>query len=61
MLPDVKNRIIDGGLGVQGADSTGNFAAVGVSAIHGGGIKIFTDAEDVEKSIGDGPLRDLLV
>jgi hypothetical protein len=60
-LPDVKNKILDGAMGVLGADSTGNFAAIGVSAIPSNGILVFTDKEDVEKKIGDGPLRDLIV
>jgi hypothetical protein len=61
MLPNVTNKILDGAMGVQGADSTGNFAAVGVAANFGGGIRMFSDRDEVEKSIGDGPLRDLLV
>jgi hypothetical protein len=60
-LPNVKNTIIDGAMGVQGASSTGNFAAIGVGANPGGGIKMFSDPDEVEASIGDGPLRDLLV
>lgn len=60
-LPDVKNTIKDGAMGVAGADATGNFAAVGVAAIPSNGILTFVDAEDVEAKIGDGPLRDLVV
>jgi hypothetical protein len=60
-LPDVKNKILDGAMGVLGADSTGNFAAIGVSAIPSKGVLVFVDKEDVEKKIGDGPLRDLIV
>ena len=60
-LPDVKNKILDGAMGVGGADSTGNFAAIGVSAIPSGGILAFVDPASVEEKIGDGPLRDLIV
>ncbi|MDR0402034.1 MAG: DUF2586 domain-containing protein [Treponema sp.] len=60
-LPDVKNRILDGAMGVGGADSTGNFAAVGVSAIPSNGVLAFVDPASVEEKIGDGPLRDLIV
>jgi hypothetical protein len=60
-LPDVKNRIKDGAMGVQGADATGNFAAIGVAAIPSNGILTFVDPEAVEPAIGDGPLRDLVV
>jgi hypothetical protein len=47
-------------MGVSGADSTGNFAAVGVAAIPSNGILTFVDTEAVEAAIGDGPLRDLV-
>ncbi|MDR2807760.1 MAG: DUF2586 domain-containing protein [Spirochaetaceae bacterium] len=60
-LPDVKNRILDGAMGVQGASATGRFAAVGVAANYGQGLLTFTDAEAVEEALGEGPLRDLLV
>jgi hypothetical protein len=60
-LPDVTNTILDGAMGVQGASATGIFAAVGVAAIPSGGIKIFSDKDQVEAAIGDGPLRDLIV
>ena len=61
-LPDVKNKILDGAMGVGGADSTGNFAAIGVAAIPSNGkILTFVDPADVEGKIGDGPLRDLIV
>ena len=60
-LPDVKNTIKDGAMGVQGADATGNFAAIGVAAIPSNGILTFVDPEAVEAAIGDGPLRDLVV
>ncbi|MDR2048602.1 MAG: DUF2586 family protein, partial [Treponema sp.] len=60
-LPDVKNTILDGAMGVQGASATGIFAAIGVAAIPSGGIKIFSDKDQVEGAIGDGPLRDLIV
>ncbi|MDR0402091.1 MAG: hypothetical protein LBH35_00720 [Treponema sp.] len=60
-LPDVKNKILDGAMGVGGADSTGNFAAIGVSAIPSNGILAFVDPASVEEKIGDGPLRDLIV
>jgi hypothetical protein len=60
-LPDVKNKILDGAMGVGGADSTGNFAAVGVSAIPSNGVLAFVDPASVDEKIGDGPLRDLIV
>jgi hypothetical protein len=61
MLPNVKNTITDGAMGVGGADSTGNFAAVGVAAIPSDGILMMVDPAEVEKTIGDGPLRDIIV
>ncbi|MDR1175329.1 MAG: DUF2586 domain-containing protein [Treponema sp.] len=61
MLPGIKNSILDGAMGVAGAGATGRFAAIGVAAQSGGGILTFTDPDQVEKAIGDGPLRDLLV
>jgi hypothetical protein len=60
-LPGVKNAIKDGAMGVAGAEATGKFAAVGVASNHGQGILTFTDAETADKSLGDGPLRDLIV
>jgi hypothetical protein len=48
-------------MGVAGADATGRFAAIGVSAIPSNGILAFTDPSAVEAAIGDGPLRDLIV
>jgi hypothetical protein len=60
-LPNVKNTIKDGAMGVSGADATGNFAAIGVAAIPSNGILTFVDPADVEAKIGDGPLRDLIV
>ena len=60
-LPDVKNKILDGAMGVGGADSTGSFAAIGVSVIPSNGVLVFVDPADVEEKIGDGPLRDLIV
>jgi hypothetical protein len=60
-LPDVKNKVLDGAMGVGGAESTGNFAAVGVSAIPSNGVLAFVDPASVEEKIGDGPLRDLIV
>jgi hypothetical protein len=48
-------------MGVQGADATGNFAAVGVSSKPSNGILTFVDSDTVEAAIGDGPLRDLIV
>lgn len=60
-LPNVRNVIKDGAMGVSGADATGNFAAVGVAAIPFDGILTFVDPAEVEKKIGDGPLRDLVV
>jgi hypothetical protein len=61
MLPGVKNTILDGAMGVSGADATGNFAAVGVAAVPSNGILTFSDPASVEEAIGDGPLRDLIV
>ncbi|MDR1587306.1 MAG: DUF2586 domain-containing protein [Treponema sp.] len=61
MLPGIKNDILDGAMGVQGAQADGRFAAIGVAAQFGQGILTFTDPEQVEPAIGDGPLRDLLV
>jgi hypothetical protein len=61
MLPGIKNKILDGAMGVQGADATGRFAAIGVAASFGQGILTLNDPEQVEPAIGDGPLRDLLV
>ncbi|GMO47987.1 MAG: hypothetical protein Pg6C_10240 [Treponemataceae bacterium] len=60
-LPDIKNTIKDGAMGVQGADATGNFAAVGVAANPSNGILTFVDAEAADAALGDGPLRDLIV
>jgi hypothetical protein len=60
-LPNVKNIIKDGAMGVSGADATGNFAAVGVAAIPSGGMLLFVDPAEVETTIGDGPLRDVIV
>jgi hypothetical protein len=60
-LPDVRNAILDGAMGVSGADATGRFAAIGVAANYGQGIMIFTDPAAVSAALGDGPLRDLLV
>jgi hypothetical protein len=61
MLPGIKNNILDGAMGVQGAQADGRFAAVGVAAKFGQGIITLNDPEQVEPAIGDGPLRDLLV
>jgi hypothetical protein len=61
MLPGIKNNILDGAMGAAGAGATGRFAAIGVAAQFGQGILTFTDPEQVEAAIGDGPLRDLLV
>jgi hypothetical protein len=60
-LPGIKNDILDGAMGVQGAQADGRFAAIGVAAHFGQGILTFNDPEQVEPAIGDGPLRDLLV
>lgn len=60
-LPGIKNDILDGAMGVQGAQADGRFAAIGVAEKHGQGILTFNDPDQVEKAIGDGPLRDLLV
>jgi hypothetical protein len=61
MLPGIKNTILDGAMGVAGAGATGRFAAIGVAARAGQGLLTFTDPDQVEGAIGDGPLRDLLV
>ncbi|MDR1128207.1 MAG: DUF2586 domain-containing protein [Treponema sp.] len=61
MLPDVRNKIKDGAMGVLGADATGIFAAIGVAAKPSDGIITFSAPDQVEELIGDGPLRDLLV
>ncbi|MDR2784811.1 MAG: DUF2586 domain-containing protein [Treponema sp.] len=58
-LPDVRNRIKDGAMGVLGADATGIFAAIGVAAKPSGGIITVTAPDQVAELIGD--LRDLLV
>jgi hypothetical protein len=61
MLPDVKNKILDGAMGVAGAQAAGIFAAVGVAAVPSNGILTFVDPADVDGKIGDAPLRDLIV
>ena len=61
ILPGIKNTILDGALGVKGAQADGRFAAIGVAEKHGGEILTFNEAAQVERAIGDGPLRDLLV
>jgi len=60
-LPGIKNDILDGAMGGQGAQADGCFAAVGVAEKYGSEILTFTSPDQVEKKIGDGPLRDLLV
>jgi hypothetical protein len=60
-LPGIKNDILDGAMGVQGAQADGRFAAIGVAEKPSQGILTFNDPAQVEKAIGDGPLRDLLV
>jgi hypothetical protein len=60
-LPGIKNEILDGAMGVQGAQADGRFAAIGVAEKHSTEIQTFTAPDQVEKAIGDGPLRDLLV
>ncbi|GHT56952.1 hypothetical protein AGMMS50268_13320 [Spirochaetia bacterium] len=60
-LPGIKNNILDGAMGVQGAQADGRFAAIGVAEKFGQGILTLNDPELVEPAIGDGPLRDLLV
>ena len=57
----VKNSINDGALGAQGADATGIFCAVGVATNPSAGIQIFTDPETAHNTLGDGPLRDVIV
>ena len=61
MLPGIKNDILDGAMGVQGAQADGRFAAIGVAEKPSNGILTFNDPAQVEPAIGDGPLRDLLV
>jgi hypothetical protein len=61
MLPGITNRILDGAMGVNGAQADGRFAAIGVAAKPSEGILTFNDPALVEPAIGDGPLRDLLV
>jgi hypothetical protein len=61
MLPGIKNSILDGAMGVAGPSATGRFAAIGVASTCGQGLLTFTDPDQVEAAIGDGPLRDLLV
>ena len=61
MLPGIKNKILDNALGAQGSQADGRFAAIGVAEKHGADILTINDPELVEKTIGDGPLRDLLV
>jgi hypothetical protein len=58
---DVKNRILDGAMGVAGAQAAGIFAAACVAAIPSKGILALVDAGDVDGKIGDGPLRDLIM
>jgi len=60
-LPGIKNDILDGAMGVQGAQADGRFAAIGVAEKPSKEILTFNDPDQVEKAIGDGPLRDLLV
>jgi len=60
-LPGIKTSIVDGAMGVAGAEADGRFAAIGVAEKFGQGILTFNDPEQVEAAIGDGPLRDLLV
>ena len=60
-LPGIKNEILDFAMGVQGAQADGRFAAIGVAEKFGQGILTFNAPDQVEKKIGDGPLRDLLV
>lgn len=58
-LPGVKLEVKDGALGTLGNSAEGSFAAIGVSSTHGGGVKSFSDPDNL-KSIGYGPLRDVL-
>jgi len=60
-LPGIKNDILDGAMGVQGAQADGCYAVIGVAERFGPEILTFNDPDQVEKKIGDGPLRDLLV
>ena len=60
-LPGIKNIILDFAMGVQGAQADGRFAAIGVAEKYGQGILTFNAPDQIEKAIGDGPLRDLLV
>jgi hypothetical protein len=59
-LPGVSINVKDGAMGVMGASATGSFAAVGVAAHFGQGLLTFTDPEQAETALGDGPLRDLI-
>jgi len=61
MLPGIQNDILDGAMGVQGAQADGCFAAIGVAEKPSNEILTFNDPDQVEKKIGDGPLRDFLV
>ncbi len=61
MLPGIKNTILDGAMGVLGADATGRFAAIGVAANFGQGILTFTSPDQVDAILGDGPLRDTII
>jgi len=61
MLPGIKNDILDGAMGVQGAQADGCYAAIGVAERFGSEILTINDPDQVEKKIGDGPLRDFLV
>lgn len=60
-LPDIKNTIKDGSLGVRGVDAAGVFGAVGVASKVNNGIQIFSDPTTADEKLGDGPLRDLVV
>ena len=61
LLPGINNTILDGAMGVQGAQADGRFAVIGVAEKPSNGILTFTDPARVKPAIGDGPLRDLLV
>jgi len=57
----IRNTIKDGALGVQGADATGIFGAIGVAAVPTGGIVILNDPEKARSLLRDSPLADMLV
>ena len=57
----IKNIVEDGALGLQRADASGIFCAVGVSEKGAGKIHLLSDPAEVRKKLGDGPLSDMVV